>query len=80
MNQPVTLTDMAREVGMNPSYFSMLFKKETGENFTNYVNRTKIEHAKLLLRQPACKVYQVCSQVGFEDAKYFAKLFRRVVG
>lgn len=80
MNQPVTLTDISRETGMNPSYFSMLFKKETGENFTNYVNRTKIEHAKLLLRQPACKVYQVCSQVGFDDAKYFAKLFRRLVG
>ena len=80
MDQPIGLMDAARAVGMNPSYFSMLFKRETGKNFTNYVNRTKIEYAKQLLRQPVCKVYQVCRQVGFEDAKYFARLFHRIVG
>lgn len=80
MNQPVGAVDVAQALGMNPSYFSAIFKKETGENFTNYVNGVKMEQAKQLLRQPACKVYEVCRQVGFEDAKYFAKLFRRTTG
>ena len=63
-----------------PSYLSRMFKKQTGENFLQYVTRVKMEKAVELLRDPQYKAYQVSEMLGYKTPKYFARLFRNHTG
>ncbi|MPN53340.1 HTH-type transcriptional activator RhaR [bioreactor metagenome] len=76
----LTLPKVAKVAHMAPSYFSMYFKKEIGENYNQFVNRMKIERAKELLQNPSVKIHEVGTLVGFEDSKYFSRKFRTVTG
>lgn len=75
--EPITLEKVCEEVGFSVSYFSSLFKKETGENFVHFLMRTRIERAKELLAQTNLSVSEICTQVGYSDLKYFTQTFRK---
>lgn len=75
--EPITLEKVCEEVGFSVSYFSSLFKKETGENFVHFLIRTRIERAKELLAQTNMSVAEICTQVGYSDLKYFTQTFRK---
>lgn len=77
--EPISLNEVAAEVDLNPVYLSVLFKKETGTNFKDYVTNVRIETAKSLLRDGEA-LLTVAEKVGYKDAKYFSKLFTRTVG
>ncbi len=76
----ISLELMANYVYLNPSYFSELFKKETGQNFIEYLTNVRINQAKELLKNTGLKSYEVCEAVGYTDSKYFSKLFKKIVG
>jgi len=78
--EQITLENVAEAVGFNTSYFSSLFKKETGLNFSDFLNQTRILHAKELLRDRANSAAAVADMVGFRDEKYFSKVFKKTVG
>lgn len=78
--KPITLNDVAEHVELNPSYFSSLFKKETGLNFTDYLLDTRLEMAKNLLLNPTVKVYEIGYKVGYEDAVSFGRAFKKKIG
>lgn len=71
------LTDVAVHVHLNPSYFSVLFKKAKGVNFTSYVTGVRIEKAALLLRNTDMKIFEIASAVGFDEPNYFTNVFRQ---
>lgn len=76
----ITLNDAAELIFMHPVYFSKLFKKEVGVNFTEYVNRKKIEKAKEYLSTTAYKIKDIASMLGYPDEKYFYKVFKKFTG
>ncbi|GBF74519.1 DNA-binding response regulator [Paenibacillus sp. 598K] len=76
----LSLDTVAANVGMNATYFSNLFKKETGQNFVAFLQRIRMENAKTLLRTTHDKVYDVASQVGIDNYHYFCKTFKQVTG
>lgn len=78
--QTIKLAEVAEQVNMNVDYFSHLFKKETGNSFTDYLNRFRIEKAKVLLQSGQYKVYQVAFAVGFQDENYFIRRFKKQTG
>ncbi|CAM3534418.1 response regulator transcription factor [Marinicrinis lubricantis] len=80
MDRRIGLEDIAEHLHLNPSYFSRLFKKETGETFIEYVTRMKMERAKELLDQTARSVAQICELLGYENQSYFIKLFKSFAG
>lgn len=79
-NQNITLEMAAEQVGLNPSYFSTLFKKETGINFSNYLLNLKIENARLLLKSSNLSLINIAVEVGFDNQSYFSNVFKRSTG
>lgn len=65
---------------MNRSYISYLFKEKTGEKFIDYVTHTRIEKAKQLLENSDKKMYQIAKISGYDNVKYFFRIFKKEVG
>ena len=70
------LADMSH---MSVSYFSMLFKKTTGQTFLNYLNGVRLQKAKELLREPDLKIYNIAEMVGYTSLAYFNRIFKQNV-
>lgn len=80
--ESLTLQAVANDIYMNPDYISKMFKKETGEKFTNYVMRYRIQKAMELLEQDGhCTVSALAEQTGFgSNWPYFSKMFKKLTG
>ncbi|MCR5054375.1 MAG: response regulator [Lachnospiraceae bacterium] len=65
---------------INRSYLSTLFKERTGEKFVDYLNRVRIEKSVELLTTTNMKMYQIAKNVGYDNVKYFFKIFKKVMG
>ena len=76
--EPITLEEVSAEVGLSPTYFSVLFKKTEGEGFARYLIRVRIEQAKVLLRETNLPVVEICKKVGYNDLKHFTQTFEKV--
>jgi len=78
--KPITLEIVGREAGFSTTYFSSLFKKETGRNFLEYLSQIRMEKAKELLKDTNLSIAMVCEKVGYSDLKHFTKSFRTATG
>ena len=78
--EKITLEEMARRVYLSPPYFSRVFKEETGEAFTAYLNRIRIDRSKELLRHKSIRLADIALLVGFEDQSYYSKVFKKLEG
>ena len=79
-SEKITMEQMAQRVYLSPSYFSRVFKEETGESFTTYLTRIRIERSKSLLSQKSIRLTDIAQLVGFEDQSYFTKVFKKQEG
>lgn len=75
-----SLEKIASQVYLSPCYLSVIFKKETGVTFKNYLINARIEKSKELLSDTNLKIYEVAEKVGYADTKYFSELFQRLTG
>ena len=71
---------MSSAAGFSSSYFSTLFRKETGKNFLEYLMDVRIEEAKTLLRESRMTIEAVAKAVGVNDYKRFSKTFKKTTG
>ena len=78
--EALRLEDVSSAVGFNATYFSTPFKKETGQNFMDYLAELRISKAKELLCGEELSVQDVAEQVGYRDLKYFSRLFKKLTG
>lgn len=78
--EDVQVSELAKLVQLHPSYAGQMFKQEIGENFSDYVNRVRMEKASELLEQTTMKIYEVSSAVGISDYRYFCKIFKGYTG
>lgn len=75
--EPISLESVSRSVGFNPAYFSTLFKKETGQNFSDYLIKIRITQAQNMLTHTNMGIADIAVACGYSDVKYFSKLFKR---
>ena len=76
----LTLEDIAAEVGLSKYYLAHEFKKATGMTVVNFLNVIRCRNAKKLLLKRKYSVRDVAVQCGFENASYFSKTFKNVMG
>jgi len=78
--EDISLEDIAGRLHVSSSYLSTLFAKEVGTNYSAYLRALRIRKAKDLLSNGSRKVYEIASDVGYHDAKYFCRVFKEVTG
>ncbi|MEN8906762.1 MAG: response regulator [Clostridiales bacterium] len=80
ITEDIKLSDLSNLVYMSNSYFSTFFKKHTGECFSDYISKEKIIRAKKLLDLNNYKIYEISHMLGYENAYYFSRVFKKLVG
>lgn len=78
--EPITLKQIADRFFVNPVYLGRAFHKATGMNFSQYVNRLRIAEAKRLLLHTDKLIYEIASEIGYSESKYFITKFVEEVG
>ncbi len=73
----LTRESVAQAFYISPNYLSHLFQKTGAIGFNEYLNHTRLEHAKTLLKGYDLKVKEVAHACGFVDSNYFCRLFRK---
>lgn len=76
----VSIKDFCNRYNKNASYLGLLFKKETGIYFNDYVNQTRIIQAIQLLKESNLKVSEISQQVGFTNTSHFIRRFKKWTG
>lgn len=76
--QALTLNSIASTLKMSPYYLSHLFKKELGINVIEYLNQVRIQNAQRLLLETTDSIQEISIKVGFTDANYFCRVFRKI--
>ena len=72
----ITLEEISDKLNVTPEYLGTQFKKEVGESFSIYIKKYRINKAKKLLLSTNLRLYQISERVGYNDPKYFSKLFK----
>ena len=76
----LTQEGISRELDITPEYLSTLFNREMGINFSTFLKRFRISHAKRLLKGTDMKIYEISASVGYSDPKYFQRVFKEETG
>ncbi len=76
----ISLDEIAGDLHANRSYLSRLYKEKTGMNLFDVILKKRIEAAKDLLLNTEMKTYEISDAVGFDNAGYFSKVFKKQTG
>lgn len=76
----LSLETVSEYLHLSSSYFSKLFKTETGITFKNYMIKQKINYAKKLLKNPQYKIYDVADKCGYKSEQFFSAVFKAQCG
>ncbi|AWB46046.1 DNA-binding response regulator [Paenibacillus sp. CAA11] len=76
----LSLQEVAGKFFVSREYISRKFKQELGINFSEYLAEFRIQRSKLLMQNPRLSISQISEMVGFQDVKYFSKVFKKIEG
>ncbi len=78
--EPISRADLAQHVALSEDYLTDCFRKELGVTPITYINRYRVNQAKILLTETYKSVTEIALDVGFSDSSYFSRVFRRETG
>jgi AraC-like DNA-binding protein len=79
-SDPIKLKQIARALNVSTFHFCRRFKQTTGLTFVEYLNRIRIEKAKVLLHNHSLRISEIAYEVGFQTITHFNRIFRKLVG
>jgi AraC-like DNA-binding protein len=78
--EPLSLRDVAREVGMTPGHLTTIVRRRTGRTVQEWIIERRMAEARNLLSETDIPIQEVARRVGISDPGYFSRLFRRAHG
>lgn len=76
----ISLTELADELGVSPSYLSRTFSRVVGMNFVEYLTSVRIKVAMNYMKNTDLKVYEIAEKVGYATPEHFSRAFKKVTG
>lgn len=76
--QDLSLQEIAKLLYVHPNYLSKKFKAETGHSLTDYINHVRVWEAQYMLKETEAPIAEIAYAVGFNDTKYFSKVFKKI--
>jgi len=80
INVDITLEEIAKKVGLNPSYFSQVFREKTGTTFVNYRSDVRMKKAIELLCNAEKSITEITFDVGYHDITHLRRKFKKYTG
>ncbi|MBP3376019.1 MAG: AraC family transcriptional regulator [Clostridia bacterium] len=78
--EKITLNDISQATFYSAAYCENEFKKTTGKSIINYLIDVRVNAAKKLLAESSMSCSRIAAAVGFEDANYFSRIFKKRTG
>ena len=78
--EPLSRRDIAQHIGITEDHLTFCFRQELGTTPIEYLQRYRINQAKRLLKGSRQTITEIALNVGFSDASYFSRIFRRETG
>lgn len=75
-----SVKSIADRVYLHPVYLSKLYKSETGESLGDYIIRMRMEKAVYMLKSTNKKIYEITTELGYQNPQYFSKIFKKHYG
>ena len=80
MDSNLCLYKVSSEFNLSEGYFSHLFKEQTDINFTDYLEKTRLNNANILLKDQGLNINEIAERVGYNSAQSFRRAFKRLYG
>ncbi|GGO08056.1 response regulator [Saccharibacillus kuerlensis] len=80
LDSDLSVKTLADQVYLHPVYLSKIYKAETGEALGDYIIRMRMERAAHLLKHSSKKIYEITSELGYQNPQYFSKMFKKQYG
>ncbi|MDY3692540.1 MAG: response regulator [Dysosmobacter sp.] len=78
--EDLSLAELSGLLNLSPTYFSALFKTETGMTASQYLTNVRMKEAKRLLLATRDSIACISAQIGYNDEKYFMRVFKKEIG
>lgn len=80
MEETLSQSVIADQLGISYSYLSKFFNREIGESMVDYINKLRIEKAKMLLTDPSLSLNDIADKVGYTSSKTLIRIFKQCEG
>ena len=79
---PYSQANLSRSLGLTPAYFCRLFREKTGQHFSSFLTKTRMEKAQELLSQPgnSSSLTDIAAACGYPNKSYFCQVFKKYTG
>ena len=79
-SEDIPLEDIAAAFALTPTYFSNLVKEITGDSFSRNLIEVRMKKARAMLQETDFRIYEIARKTGYEDVKYFNRVFKKENG
>ena len=76
----LSLSTLSHIQNLSPGYLSALFRRETGQTLTDFVNKRRMDFARHLLQTTTLQIQTIAQHCGITDVQYFSRLFKKYTG